>query len=71
MVLGGKAGSNSIAEVARCLLFLLAGEASERQTVVVGGVLRPPTVESSGNSIPKMAGYVLLLLAGKASGKLW
>ena len=71
MVAGGKASSGSIAGVDGCLLLLLAGEVSERQTVVAGGVVRPLTVEASGDSIPKIAGCVLLILADKVSDKLW
>ena len=53
------------------LMFLLASEASEWQTVVTGGVVRPLVVKASGNNIPKMAGCVLLLSASKASGIVW
>ena len=56
MVAGGNASSGIITEVAGCLLFLLASEASKRQTVVVGGVVRPLVVEASGDSIPEMVG---------------
>ena len=50
---GDKASSGSITDMA-CVLLLLAGEKSERQTVVVGGVVRPLAVKASGNSIPEM-----------------
>ena len=61
MVAGDKASSGSIAKVARCLLLLLAGEASEQQTVVARGVVRPLTVEASGGNVTGVAGYPLLL----------
>ena len=41
MTAGGKASRGSIAKVVGCLVFLLVGEASERQTVVAGGAVRP------------------------------
>ena len=56
MVMGGKAISSSITKVAGCLVFLSAGEANERQTVVVGDVVHPLAVEASGGSVPEMVG---------------
>ena len=61
VVAGGKTSSGSIPNIVGCVLLLLAGEASERQTVVAGGVVRPLAVKASGNSIPEMAGYLMLL----------
>ena len=40
VVAGGKASSGSITKVEGCLMFLSASEASERQIMVVGGVVR-------------------------------
>ena len=67
MVAGGKVSSGSIAGVAGYLLLLLASEASERQTMVAGGVVRPLTVEASHGSIAGVDGRLLLLLACEAS----
>ena len=55
MVTGGKTSNGSIAEVVGCLLFLLAGEASKRQTVVTEGVVRPLAAEARGGGIPTPA----------------
>ena len=52
MVARGKASSGSINKVAGCLLFLLAVEASEWQTVVAGGVMHPLAVKASSCGIP-------------------
>ena len=68
---GGKVSSGIIPTMVGCVLFLLDGKASKRQTVVTGGVVRPLAVKTSGGSVPEMVGYVLLLSAGKASSKLW
>ena len=56
IVVGGKASSGSINEVTGCLLFLLAGEVSERKTVVAGGVVHPLAVEATDGSVPEMVG---------------
>ena len=52
MVAGGKASSGSIPEMVGCVLLLLDGKASEWQTVMTGGVVRPLVVEAIGVSIP-------------------
>ena len=49
------------------LLFLLAAEASERQTVVAGGVVRPLVVEAYSGGIPTTGGCPVQAKAGKAS----
>ena len=68
MVADGKASSGSIAEVTGCVLLLLAHEASNWQTVVVGGVVRPLAVEASGGGIPAMGGSPAQAKAGQVSG---
>ena len=58
MVAGGKASSGGINEVAGCLLFLSADEASELQIVVTKGVVHPLAVKASGGSVCEMVGAV-------------
>ena len=48
---GGKANSSSISGMVGCVLPLLAGEASEWQTVVAGDVVCPLVVEAINGSI--------------------
>ena len=57
--------------MAGCVLLLLASEASERWTVVEGGVVRPLVVEAIGGIIPYMARCVLFFLAVKVIGEVW
>ena len=52
VVAGGKASSGSIPKMVGCVLLLLVDEASERRTVVLGGVVRPLVIEAIGGSIP-------------------
>ena len=58
----------SCARRAAPLLFLSAGEASEQQTVVAGGVVRPLVVEASGGGIPTSIECPARAKAGQASG---
>ena len=52
------------------LLFLSAGEASERQTVVVGGVVHPLAVKASGGGIPATGG-VTCTSKGRSGQRWW
>ena len=65
---GDKASSGSIAKVAGGVLLLLAYEASERRTVVAGGVVRPLAVEASGGGIPTREESPTRAHAGQTSG---
>ena len=69
-----KASGSSIPGMAGCLLFLSAceaslsaGEASDQQTVVVGGVVRPLAVKASGGGIPTVAECPARAEVGQAS----
>ena len=68
MVAGGKASSDSITELAWYVMFSLAHEASKRQTVVVGGMVRPLAVKASGGGIPATGDSPVPAKAGQASG---
>ena len=68
VVVGDKVSSSSIAKVARCLLFLSAGEASERNIVVAGGVMCPLDTKASGGGIPAMGECPARAEADQASG---
>ena len=57
-----------VAESAASLLFLSAGEASERQIVVAGGVVRLLAVEASGCVIPTAVECPAHAKPGQASG---
>ena len=65
---GGKTISGSIAKLAGCVLLLFVHEASERRTVVMGGVVYPLVVKASSGGIPTRGKSPTQAKAGQVSG---
>ena len=68
MVTGDKASNGSIAKVTGYVLLLLAHEVSDRQTVVVRGVMRPLAGKASRGNIPVTGESPAQAKASQASG---
>ena len=68
VVTGDKASTGSIAKVTGYVLLLLAHEVSDRQIVVVRGVVRPLPVKASGGNIPATGESPAQAKASQASG---
>ena len=65
---GGKASSDSIIKVERCVLILLSHEGSKRQTVVTRSVVRLLAVGASSGGILAAGESPAQEKAGQASG---
>ena len=68
MVTGDKASNGSIAKVTGYVLLLLAHEVSDRQTVVVRGVMRPLAAKASRGNVSATGESPAQPKASQASG---
>jgi hypothetical protein len=68
VVASGKVSNGSMTKVMGCVLLLLVHEASERKSVVVGGVVCPLAVKASSGGIPAMGGPPAQAKVGQVSG---